>query len=292
MTRPSPPTLEDLQVRTPDDATFTLRVSPAADPTAPVVLVLPAMAMKAKFYRPLLAALTGAGLSAVSTDLRGQGEATPALSPQSRFGYREIIETDLPAVVDAVTERFPDAPLHLLGHSLGGQVALLYTARHPERVASLTVIATGSVWWRTFGPRWFEVLWKVQVMGLLTRYRGHWPGGMVIPGPVSGPLMTDWVRHSRTGRYRPAGSSVPYDELLDRLDAPVLSISLADDPLGPVSTIDFLARRLRAARVTRLHLDAEHGVAKPGHFEWIRDSATVARAVADWIHTGRVAGAA
>ncbi|MGK7932211.1 MAG: alpha/beta fold hydrolase [Microcystaceae cyanobacterium] len=37
-----------------------------------------------------------------------------------------------------------DHPVHLLGHSNGGLVSLLYTYRHPERVKSLTLLSVGA----------------------------------------------------------------------------------------------------------------------------------------------------
>lgn len=279
-------TLETLTVPTDDDVVLTVRVAAAADPAAPVALVLPAMAMKAKFYFPLLGALHGAGVSAATVDLRGQGEARPALTQTSRFGYRELVETDLPTVVAAVHERFPDAPLYLFGHSLGGQLALLHTARRPESVAGVALIGTGSVYFRAFAGRWFEALWKIQTIGVRSWWSGHWPGGMLIGGPMAGRVMTDWARHSRTGRYRPAGTSEPYDRLLARLEKPLLVISLDEDPLGPRSTVDYLCTRVPSADVTRLHLDASSGVRHRDHFAWVKDSDVIGPTAAAWIAAG------
>lgn len=280
--------LEALEVATDEGVTITVRVAPAEDPTAPVVLVLPAMAMKAKFYLPLVSALHGAGLSVATTDLRGQGEATPALTRTARFGYRELVEVDLPAVVRAVTARFPGSPLYLFGHSLGGQLALLHTARDPESVAGVCLIGTGSVWFRSFGSRWFEALWKIQTIGLQAWVAGHWPGGMLIGGPMAGRVMTDWARHSRTGRYQPAGTRVPYDRLLRRLERPLLVMSLDEDTLGPRSTVDHLCTRVPAAEVTRLHLDAASGVRHRDHFAWVKDSDVIGPMAAAWITGGRL----
>jgi len=278
--------LEALEVPTDEGVTITVRVAPADDPTAPVVLVLPAMAMKAKFYLPLVTALNGAGLSVATADLRGQGEATPALTKTARFGYRELVEVDLPAVVGAVSARFPGAPLYLFGHSLGGQLALLHTARRPESVAGVALIGTGSVWFRSFGHRWFEALWKIQTIGIQAALAGHWPGGMLIGGPMAGRVMTDWARHSRTGRYQPAGTRVPYDRLLRGLERPLLVMSLDEDSLGPRSTVDHLCTRVPAADVTRLHLDASSGVAHRDHFAWVKDSDVIGPTAAAWITGG------
>lgn len=277
---------EAIPVRTRDDTTFVVRALPGEDPAAPVVLVLPAMALKAKFYLPLITELRRCGVTAATTDLRGQGESRPQLNRESRFGYREMIEYDLPAVVETVRTRFPQAPLYLFGHSLGGQLALLYTATAGPDVAGICLIGTGSVYWRTFGRRWFEVLWKIQAIGLWSRITGHWPGGLVVAGPMSGPVMADWARHSLTGRYRPAGSKQDFDAALRELSRPMLVMSLDQDPLGPRRTIDYLCTRMPSADVARWHIDASDGVRHLDHFRWIKDSPVIAAATASWIREG------
>lgn len=288
---PAAAQLEAVEVAMPDGTAFTVRVLPQPDPAAPVVLILPAMILKARYYLPLAKALHGAGLAVATVDLRAQGESTPALPQAPNFGYRELVEVDLPAVLDAVTGRFPGAPLHLFGHSLGGQVALLGTAADPGRVAGITVLGTGTAYWRAFGPRhWFEALWKIQWIGLVAAVRGRWPGGVLIPGAMAGRVMTDWARHSRTSRYQPRGGRRDYDRRLRELTVPVLAISLDQDTLGPKSNVDFLCGRIPAADLTRWHIAAGSGIEHRDHFEWIRDSAAIGPAIAAWIRTGRQPG--
>lgn len=282
----SAPTTETIPVRTPDETTFVVRVLPGEDPAAPVVLMLPAMALKATFYLPLATELHRCGLAAATADLRGQGESRPRLTRSSRFGYREMIEQDIPAVIAALRTRFPDAPLYLFGHSLGGQLALLHTATAGDDVAGICLIGTGSVYWRVFGRRWFEVLWKIQAIGLWSRITGYWPGGMVVGGPMAGRVMTDWARHSLTGRYRPAGSERDFEAALLDLNRPMFVMSLDRDPLGPRRTIDHLCTRVPSTEVTRWHIDATHGVRHLDHFKWIKDSPVIAAATAAWIRGG------
>lgn len=279
----SSPTLETIAVTTSDGAGFVVRVLPQEDPGAPVVLVLPAMAMKAKFYTPLAKALHGSGLSVATVDLRAQGESTPPLAESPNFGYRELVEVDLPAVTRAVRERFPTAPIVLFGHSLGGQLSLLHASGSGD-IAAVVVIGTGTVYWKAFGPRrWWESVGVIQYIGVVARLRGRWPGGVLIPGAMQGRVMTDWARHSRTGRYRPHGSTVDYDRRLRETDIPVLVISLDQDTLGPKSTVDFLCRRIPNAELTRWHVTESDGVAHRDHIQWIKDSSVIGPKVAAWI---------
>jgi predicted alpha/beta hydrolase len=280
-----------LTVTTEDGTSFVVRLLPHQNSAAPVVLLLPAMALKAKFYLPLAKALNAAGLSVATADLRGQGESKPALREGPDFGYRELIEVDLPAIVRVLRERFPGGPLHLFGHSLGGQIALLFSGAHPDLVTSVATIGTGTVFWRAFGPRrWVEALWKIQWIGLVAKVKGWWPGGVLIPGAMAGGVMTDWARHSRTSRYRPRGTTQDYDRLLRELARPVLLMSLDADTLGPKSNVDFLGTRLPSARLTSWHIEADSGVGHRDHFEWIKDSAVIAPAVAAWLTEGQTAG--
>ncbi|CAO5151523.1 putative alpha/beta hydrolase [Frankia sp. AiPs1] len=290
--------LEALPVASEGGVGFVLRVLAADDPDAPVVLILPAMAMKAKFYLPLMRALHAAGVSVVSTDLRAQGESTPGLHDQPTFGYRELVEVDLARIVAAVHARFPGQRPYLLGHSLGGQLSLLYAAAtadphgRPDAgpgVAGVCVIGTGSVYWRAFAPRrWLSSFYQSQTIGVVARVRGHWPGGMVIGGAMAGRVMTDWARHARSGRYRPHGSRLDYDRLLATLDLPVLVISLDADRLGPKPNVDYLCGRIPRAALARWHVTAASGVAHRDHFAWMKDVGVIGPAVAAWVRERRV----
>lgn len=284
--KPSPgfKTLEAIEVTTEDNVRFVVRVQPQDDPAAPVVLILPAMALKAKFYFPLVKALHAEGLSVAISDLRAHGESTPTLADSPNFGYREIVETDLPAIIEAVGKRFPEAPLYIFGHSLGGQTSLLHSAASPGGIAGLCLFATGSVYWRAFpAKRQLGVLINGQIISLISWLRGRWPGGSFVPAPMAGRVMMDWSRQSLTGGYRLAGSKRNYRPMLRSLSLPVLAISLDNDPLGPRSNVDFLCSRIPNAKVTRWHWDESSGVEHLDHFEWIKDSKTVAAKVAPWV---------
>jgi pimeloyl-ACP methyl ester carboxylesterase len=85
------------------------------------------------FYYTLANPVAAAGAEVILYDLRGHGrsERTPA-------GYAV---TDSVADLDALLDGLDvDEPVHLVGNSYGGTVALAFAVSHPERVASLVLI--------------------------------------------------------------------------------------------------------------------------------------------------------
>ena len=244
------------------------------------------MGMKAKHYLVLADALADVGFAVASCDLRAQGDARPRLGDAENFGYREMLENDLPAITGAL-RRHLDAPqVHLIGHSLGGQLSLLYAGARPDEIGSVAVVATGTVFWRAFDlRRQFEILWQTQWIGAVARVRGRWPGGVAIPAPMAGGVMVDWSMQALTGRYRVGGSAHDYNHTLARLDRPVLMVSLADDALGPKSTVDHLAGRMPSAPISHWHLSGPGPIRSGDHFAWLKDSSALAAQYGAWFDT-------
>lgn len=77
-----------------------------------------------------------AGLRTLAPDQRGY---SPGARPAGRAAYAisELV-TDVVALLDAASLR----RVHLVGHDWGGAVAWAVAQRHPERLASLTVVST------------------------------------------------------------------------------------------------------------------------------------------------------
>lgn len=77
---------------------------------------------------------------------------TRYLSHQITIGQWQYCQTpDEPSCLEIALTLLHDylksrsRPLHLIGHSTGGLLGLLYARKHPERVKSLTLLAVGVV---------------------------------------------------------------------------------------------------------------------------------------------------
>ncbi|MEU8300300.1 alpha/beta fold hydrolase [Micromonospora sp. NPDC048909] len=257
-----------------------VQVYPEPDqPDAPVVLVWPAMGVRARYYRPLAAALRAAGLAVVVADLRGTGASTPAPSRRSRYGYAELAG-DVGAVLEALKPRLDGRTRLLLGHSLGGQAVLLHLALHgQDAVDGLALVAVGIPHWRSYpGRRGYGVLPYTQGIAATAALLGVWPG-WGFGGRQARGVIRDWAHTARTGRF-PRLDGVDAEAAVRGLRIPVLAISVDDDQYTPHATMDHLCAKLTAAPVLREHYTVADAGAPLDHFTWVRAAAPLAGRVA------------
>ncbi|MER8043639.1 alpha/beta fold hydrolase [Streptomyces sp. NPDC094032] len=255
-------------------------------PVRAVVLICPALGVSASYYAPLGEELARQGYATVAADPRGQGRSRPRCGRGTRHGYQDLAAVDWPRLVVRVREHFaPGTPVHLLGHSIGGQVSLLYVARPEADVDGLILIASGTVHHRRFpGARGVAVLLGTQFAALVSMTLGYYPGHRLgFGGRQAAGVMRDWARIGRTGRFEPTGADMPYEKAFTKVRLPVLAISVTGDTLAPPQAVDALCDRLTNSPVDRIHhtpQDPSHH----GHTRWARDTRGVTGHVTRWLH--------
>jgi predicted alpha/beta hydrolase len=254
----------------------------AEDALATLMLV-PALGVPARHYHGLGAALARRGINALVLDLRGVGDSSIRARRGVDWSYLDLVDAELNTAFDLSSARWPNQPLHWLGHSLGGQLCLLHQARHPQRpVESVVLAASGAPWVQTFDPPWRWLVgffaWLVAIStAKLGVFRGDW---FRFGGPQGATLMLEWSRFCRTGRLGTLGAEGwDADAALASLRRPLLGLSMANDTYAPQRSTERLAA-MTAGSFSMERIDQVDGHV-PGHFRWLRHPDAVAARIAD-----------
>src|SRR6185503_13780407 len=91
------------------------------------------------------AVLNAHGLRTLALDFRGHGDSGPSASRGGRWSYDDLVREDVPVLCRAARERWPNARLTLVGHSLGGHVSLASVSTSSAEADAVAVLAT-NVW--------------------------------------------------------------------------------------------------------------------------------------------------
>jgi len=242
---------------------------------------LPAMGVPAKHYLPFAEALAACGMAVALHEWRGIGSSEWRAGRWQDWGYRVLLQQDVPAGLAAARAAWPEAPGLLGGHSLGGQLACVYAGLHPAQVAGLALVASGAPYWRNFRHAWLIGAAYVAAPVLAALF-GHFPGRRIgFGGNEARGVIRDWARSGRTGRYAAEGMG-DLEAGMATFTAPVLALRLRDDWLGPAASLEWLLGKLPGADATRGVLAPEvlHGPAD--HFGWMKSPQPVAARIARW----------
>ncbi|MEU2033064.1 alpha/beta hydrolase family protein [Nocardia amamiensis] len=282
--------MQTVPIQMPDGTTVPVRLIPAEgthrhpvtpDAPRPVVVIVPGLGVPAGYYELFAAGLAARGFDVAIGELRGNGDSRPKPSSASTFGYHELVSVDFPAIFEVVRDQFPDSTPYLLGHSMGGQLGVMYAARIRGRLGGLILVASGTPYYRGYrglsGP---GMLVGTAAISLTANLAGFWPGDRVSMGfgRQSKVLISDWARLARTGRFVPVGADIDYEERIARLKLPVLSITMTGDELTPPSSAEHLLDKLPNAEVTRWRQPEALG-----HNGWIRQYTSTVDQIEKWL---------
>jgi predicted alpha/beta hydrolase len=279
--------MERVTLMAPDGVPVAARVYAPERAARGSVVVGAAMGVRQGFYAPFAEWLAGQGWRVTTFDYRGCGDSAPA---RLRGFHADLFDwtRDYEAAVDHAHAALPDAPLYLLGHSLGAQLPGLLG--NQEKVSGLLSVAAGSGYWRENAPQlkrivpWF---WFVLVP-LATRLCGYFPGralGKV--GDLPKGVILQWRRWCLNPRYSVGAEGELARQAYARARFPVLALSISDDELmtleGTHSLIDLYEN---APREVRRIVPADLAVHRIGHFGSFRSEheARLWPRMSEWLH--------
>ena len=179
---------------------------------------------------------------------------------------------DYEAAIDLAHAALPDAPLYLLGHSLGAQLPGLLRNQH--KVSGLLSIAAGSGYWRENAPqlkRMVLYFWFVLVP-LATKLFGYFPGRRLRKvGDLPAGVILQWRRWCLNPRYSVGAEGEQARLSYANARFPVLALSIADDELMTLrGTHSLIGLYENAPREIQSIAPADLSVRRIGHFGLFR----------------------
>jgi predicted alpha/beta hydrolase len=261
----------ELRTRTVDGVMLKIDRVPAFRERRGAVVCLHAMMTDGRYFGArrdgsFAAALAEAGLDVYVADFRGHGGSVPPRAGHDDWSFDDLVEADLPAILQRAAEASNLAPdqLAILGHSLGGLVACaaLGTGRIPSpRVLAL---AATSVWLGETASRRAIMAAYRGVTALL----GRAPIKAVRAGTAdeSRSYVRQLAGWALQGRWTSL-AGVDYLAALETIRAPTFAFSGAGDWMCKPSDAEAIARRIRTCRPLRI-VGREYGdPLDPDHFQ-------------------------
>ncbi|MEM1218479.1 MAG: alpha/beta fold hydrolase [Bacteroidota bacterium] len=254
-------------------------------PSGPILLVLPALGMRASYYQPLQQALGKSGLSSVSVDWRGHGHSSLRPGRKQDWGYEQLVQ-DTQFVLETIGEVAPDRPVIILGHSLGGQIGSLVAARFGS-VEAVVLVASCLVdyrGWTDATRYWIQI--ASRIFYPISLVVGHFPGPWFrFGGREARSVMYDWSSNGLTGLYRLKGSNFDYEGSLAHTNLPVLGITIEDDQLAPPKAMQGLLNKYGDKQLHTYHHIPARGAGEPDidHFRWARHPGRVVAELKAWL---------
>lgn len=266
------PVFTTLRVRSADGAEADLRLVSPPRPTAALYL-LPALGVGIRPNEQFAAALAMRGVAVAIHEWRGLGNSSVRASRACDWGYRELLELDIPAGLAAAEVALPGVRWSIAGHSLGGQLALIQAALQPDRFDRVHVLASGLPDWRAYTRLRGLGIWAaLHVMPLSAILLGHYPGARLgFAGREARGLIRDWSYSGRHARYRIREGLTDPEPALHAFRGEVRAVHLASDWLCPRPALQVLMDKTPSAdwRIDTLH-DAAFAPRKADHFGWLK----------------------
>ena len=251
---------------------------------AATLLWLPALGVGAHHYLPFAAALAKYGIATYLHEWRGIASSSVRAGRTGNWGWRKLLELDIPASADVIRHQHAGLPAIIGGHSLGGQLACCHAALAPASASRLWLVASGTPYWRAFPlPHRIGLPLVYRFLPWLAERCGALPGRRIgFGGREARGLMHDWARVGLSGNYAAAGLDIDLEARLGALQLPIQAAVMDRDWMAPEPSLRALLAKLPQAQAEIARFNSSRLGASADHFVWMKHP----QRVADWLAAG------
>ncbi|MES2510175.1 MAG: alpha/beta fold hydrolase [Pseudomonadota bacterium] len=243
------------------------------------VVIGGAMGVRQDYYAAFAQWLSSQGFRVTTFDYRGSGYSLPDTAHGGLRGFKANLldwAADYEAVIDDAKAALPDAPLYLLGHSLGAQLPGLLGNQH--KVDGLLSVAAGSGYWRDNAPQLRRLIlyfWYVLVP-VATRLFGYFPGRKLKKvGDLPAGVMLQWRRWCLDPQYSVGAEGEGARQSYSQVGFPVRALSITDDELMTLrGTHNLINLYANAPRSVEQIAPGDVQAKRIGHFGFFREQFT------------------
>jgi len=267
-------TAKPLQINTRDGVALaaTLYEPGTTNATATTVIVNSGVAVRRRFYDGFARYLCENGFTVITYDYRGIGDSLSEPITQCGAQIADWGTQDFPAVIDAMSKRFPQNTIKLVGHSFGGQI--LGVAENNTAISAMLSIASQSGYWKHWPvPLRYAMatLWFAVMPGITTLL-SYFPSKRLNMGEnLPAGVAQQWARWCRHPDYLRADAITSGDDYFDQFHGKIRSISFGNDRAAPGTAVDALHAMYTRATVERVHIEPSAAESeKIGHFGFFR----------------------
>jgi pimeloyl-ACP methyl ester carboxylesterase len=263
-----PPSARSRDLHTPRGTFAVLDAQPDPGRRADnrTALLLPGYTGSKEDFIALLQPLAEAGYRAVAVDGRGQYETA---GPDDQQAYaQEELARDVLAQAEAI-----GGPVHLLGHSLGGQIARAAVLIDPAPFRTLTLVSSGPAQISPAQQQKVKLLSDALAVMTMDQVwdamRALDPPEDADTGPGNGEdLRRRWLRHNPAQLIATGRQLTVEPDRVDALAAvqplPKHVVSGERDDTWPVPLLDAMAQRLDAHRTVIAGAEHSPNTDRPG----------------------------
>ena len=301
MTQDKRPDSQTLTIPAVDGYPLHVRIWRQPEAAAPVVIINPATSVLSRYYSRFASYLHSHGFHVVCYDYRGIGDSRPQQLRHFQANWLDWGGQDFEGVLRYVIGAFPDSPIQLVAHSVGGLLVGLAPSSH--RIERVFAMGSQFAYWPDYAanrrvPMYLR--WHI-VMPIITALFGYFPGkrlGWLEDTPTG--IVQDWnaatERLEQTwkndARLRTPEQQQALVAQYGRVAADWLAFTVTDDPFGTEVATHRLLDYYRGSNRQHLRLDpAQLDGQGIGHFAYFhaRYADSLWPVALQWLQEGTLA---